>query len=179
VPKGEVLDPVRGQWKGVNDFVYNTSRKALARFSAYSIMSEPMTSCGCFECIAAVQPLANGVMTVNREFAGMTPCGMKFSTLAGTVGGGQQIPGFVGHSKRYIVSKKFIRAEGGIKRLVWMPKMLKDDIRELFNKRAAEEGVPDLLDKIADETVATTEEEVVAYLTKTGHPALSMPPIMG
>jgi acetyl-CoA synthase len=179
VPKGDVLDPVRGQWKGVNDFVYETSRKVLSGFSAYSIISEPMTSCGCFEAIASVLPLANGIMTVNREFAGMTPSGMKFSTLAGTVGGGQQIPGFVGHSKRYVLSKKFMLAEGGLKRLVWMPKILKDDLRDLFNKRAAEEGVPDLLDKIADETVATTEEEVIAYLQKTNHSAISMPPIMG
>jgi acetyl-CoA synthase len=179
VPKGDTIDAVKGQWKGVNDFIYQTSRKALSCMSAYSILSDPMTSCGCFECIAAVLPLANGVMTVNREFAGMTPSGMKFSTLAGTVGGGQQIPGFVGHSKRYVISKKFILAEGGLQRMVWMPKVLKEEIRELFNKRAEEIGVPKLLDMIADETVATTEEEVVAYLTKTGHPALTMPPLMG
>ncbi|MBI4833705.1 MAG: CO dehydrogenase/CO-methylating acetyl-CoA synthase complex subunit beta [Planctomycetes bacterium] len=179
VPKGETLDPIKGQWKGVNDFIYQSSRKALSSMSAYSILSEPMTSCGCFECIAAVLPLANGIMSVNREFAGMTPSGMKFSTLAGTVGGGQQVPGFIGHSKRYIISKKFILAEGGLKRLVWMPKSLKEDLKELFNQRAEEIGMPDLLDKIADETVATTEEEVVAYLTKTNHPALSMPPLIG
>lgn len=179
VKKGDTIDAIKGQWKGVNDFVYQTSRKTISCFNAYSIVTDPMTSCGCFEAIAAVVPMANGIMTVNREFAGMTPSGMKFSTLAGTVGGGQQIPGFVGHSKRYILSKKFMLAEGGIKRLVWMPKMLKEELRDLFNKRAAEEGVPGLLDKIADETVATTEEEVITYITKTGHPALSMPPIIG
>jgi acetyl-CoA synthase len=183
VPKGDVVDtaecPARcGQWKGVNDFVSESSKKALKSFSAYSIIFEPMTSCGCFECIAAVLPGANGVMTVNREFAGMSPCGMKFSTLAGTVGGGQQIPGFIGHSKRYIVSKKFILAEDGLKRLVWMPKMLKEEIRPLFEARAKEIGMPDLLDKVADETVATTEEEVIAYLQKVNHPALTLPPIM-
>jgi acetyl-CoA synthase len=179
VQKGDTINASRGQWKGVNDFVYQVSRKAISAMSAYSIMNEPMTSCGCFECIAAVLPAANGVMSVNREFSGMTPSGMKFSTLAGTIGGGQQLPGFVGHSKRYIVSKKFIVAEGGIKRLVWMPKTLKEEIKELFNKRSKDEGVPDLLDMIADETVATTEEEVIAHLQKTGHPTLSMPPIMG
>ncbi|MDI6732986.1 MAG: acetyl-CoA decarbonylase/synthase complex subunit alpha/beta [Planctomycetota bacterium] len=179
VLKNEVVDAARGQWKGCNDFVYQASRKAIAAMSFYSIMSEPMTSCGCFECIAAVLPAANGVMTVNREFSGMTPAGMKFSTLAGTIGGGQQIPGFVGHSKRYIISKKFLLSESGLKRLVWMPKMLKDEIKELFNKRTTEEGMPNLLDMIADETVATTEEEVIAHLQKTGHPALTLAPIMG
>ena len=74
-----------------------------------------MTSCGCFECISCVLPLTNGIMIVYRDFPGMTPSGMKFSTLAGTVGGGVQTPGFIGHSKLYIGSPKFISAEGGLR----------------------------------------------------------------
>jgi acetyl-CoA synthase len=118
-------------------------------------------------------------MIVNREFAEMTPCGMKFSTLAGTVGGGQQTPGFIGHSKHYINSKKFIGAEGGIKRIVWMPTMLKEEIKETFIKRADEFGLggEGFIDKIADETSATTEEEVLEFITKTEHPVLSMEPM--
>jgi acetyl-CoA synthase len=137
-----------------------------------------MTSCGCFECIAAVLPMCNGIMTVDRDFAGMTPCGMKFTTLAGTVGGGAVTPGFVGHSKGYIVSRKFVAAEGGIKRLVWMPKRLKEDLRARFTKRATEMGIPDLIDRIADETVGTTEEEILNFLTEKQHPAITMDPIM-
>ncbi len=178
VQKGEIIDEFKGQWKAINEFVYEKSRKTLERFNAYSIMEDPMTSCGCFECIAAILPVANGFMTVNREFTEMTPCGMKFSTLAGTVGGGQQTPGFVGHSKHYITSRKFIRAEGGLKRLVWMPKMLKDEIGEIVNKRGKEEGVDNLLDLIADESVAQDEEQVMEYLTKVGHPAMEMDPLM-
>ncbi|MFA5794692.1 MAG: acetyl-CoA decarbonylase/synthase complex subunit alpha/beta [Candidatus Brocadiia bacterium] len=178
VLKGDLIDARLGQWKGVNDFVYESSRKNLKGFSAYSIMQEPMTSCGCFECIAVVLPAANGVMIVNREFPGMTPSGMKFSTLAGTVGGGQQVPGFIGLSKRYIVSRKFLVAEDGPKRIVWMPRMLKDEIRPLFDPRAKEEGAPDLLDKIADETIANTEEEIIAHLQKVNHPALTLPALL-
>ncbi len=178
VRKGECIDPVKGQWKEINDFVHEKSRNAIEFFNAYSIIDNPMTSCGCFECIAAILPLANGVMTVNREFPDMTPCGMKFSTLAGTVGGGQQVPGFVGHSKSYIGSKKFILAEGGLKRLVWMPKALKDTLRPVLEKRAGELGVPNLLDLIADETVAQTEEQVAEWLAKVGHPVLELAPMM-
>ena len=118
-------------------------------------------------------------MIVNREFAEMTPCGMKFSTLAGTVGGGNQTPGFIGHSKHYINSKKFIFADGCIKRIVWMPTVLKEDIKELFVKRAEEEGLggEDFLNKIADETSAKTEEEVLEFITKAGHPAVEMDPM--
>ncbi|MHC4779000.1 MAG: acetyl-CoA decarbonylase/synthase complex subunit alpha/beta [Planctomycetota bacterium] len=178
IPKGDVIDEVKGQWKEINSFIFEKSRKALDKFNAYSIMEDPMTSCGCFECIAAILPLTNGIMTVNREYSDMTPCGMKFSTLAGTVGGGQQIPGFVGHSKSYISSKKFIQAEGGLRRLVWMPKALKDEMKEIIDERGKAFGVENLSEKIADETVATTEEEVMAWVEKVGHPAMSLDPLM-
>ena len=88
-----------------------------------------MTSCGCFEAISVLLPMCNGVMTVDRDHTGMTPCGMKFSTLAGSVGGGAQTPGFVGHSKFYMGSPKFLSGDGGIARLVWMPKKLKEELR--------------------------------------------------
>jgi acetyl-CoA synthase len=171
----EVIDPLLGQWKGVNDFVFKASRQKLEKYNAYSIMVDPMTSCGCFECIAAVLPMCNGIMTVNRDFTGMTPCGMKFTTLAGSVGGGSVTPGFVGHSKHYIGSKKFIMAEGGIKRLVWMPKMIKEEIMDRLKKRSAEIGIPNFPEMIADETIGTTEDEILPFLTEKGHPALSMP----
>lgn len=118
-------------------------------------------------------------MIVNREFSEMTPCGMKFSTLAGTVGGGNQTPGFIGHSKHYINSKKFIGAEGGIRRIVWMPTMLKEEIKDTFIKRAEELGLggEEFFAKIADETTATSEEEVLEFITKNGHPVTEMEPM--
>jgi len=123
--------------------------------------------------------MCNGVMTVNRDFPGMTPCGMKFTTLAGSVGGGAVTPGFVGHSKYNITQRKWLIGDGGIKRLVWMPKILKEEIGERFKKRAEEMGVPNLLDMIADETIGVTEEEILPFLTEKNHPALSMDPILG
>ena len=93
------------------------------------------------------------------------------------VGGGNQTPGFMGHSKRYIASRKYMRADGGLKRLCWMPKQLKEELRELLQKRCEEIGIPDFIDKIADETIATTEEEVLEFMQKVGHPALEMEPL--
>ncbi len=179
VEKGEVLDPVLGQFKGVNEFLYKASRQAIDHYNFYSIATDPMTTCGCCEAIAAVLPGCNGVMTVHRDYSGMTPCGMKFSTLAGTVGGGLSSPGFVGHGKYNITQRKFILGDGGLLRMVWMPKSLKEEIKERLDKRAAEMGVPDLYDKIADETVGTDEESVMAFLKEKGHPALKMDPIVG
>ncbi|MCK4292262.1 MAG: CO dehydrogenase/CO-methylating acetyl-CoA synthase complex subunit beta [Planctomycetes bacterium] len=179
ISKGKCIEPTIGQWDKVNAFVLKTSGGNVERMSQYSMITDPMTSCGCFECIAAVLPSTGGIMIVNREYPEMTPVGMKFSTLAGTVGGGNQTPGFIGHSKHYIFSRKFIAAEGGIKRIVWMPTMLKEEIKDAFAKRAKElELAPEeFLAKIADETTATTEEEVLEFITKANHPVTALDPM--
>ena len=133
VEKGETIDAKFGQWKGVNDFVLQASRGKIDHYNFYSIVNDPMTTCGCCEAIAAVLPLCNGVMTVNRDYTGETPCGMKFTTLAGTIGGGLSTPGFVGHGKYNTTQRKFLSGDGGLLRMVWMPKMLKEEIGERLN----------------------------------------------
>jgi len=178
VNKGKLIDPRYGQWEGCNEFIKMASRGAIEKVSIYSLMVDPMTTCGCCECIAVVLPLCNGVMTVNREYKGDTPCGMKFATLAGTIGGGRQTPGFLGHSKFNITQRKFLFAEGGIKRLVWMPKILKEEIMERLKKAGEQIGIPDFPDRIADETIGITEEEILPFLQEKKHPALEMEPIM-
>jgi len=178
IAKGALMDPRYGRYEGVDSYLQKVSGGAVESLNLYTIMENPMTSCGCFECILAVVPEANGVMIVNRGFTGMTPMGMKFSTLAGTVGGGAQTPGFMGVGVNFIFSKKFLFGDGGPKRIVWMPKALKERIAEDFKKRAVEAGVPDLLDKIADESICEDAEKLVEYLTSVGHPALEMEPII-
>ena len=179
ISKGNSIDPKVGQWNRINAFVKKVSGGKIERMSQYSMIIDPMTSCGCFECIAAVLPATGGIMIVNREFAEMTPCGMKFSTLAGVVGGGQQTPGFIGHSKHYIGSRKFIAAEGGVRRIVWMPTMLKEEIKDALIRRAEELGLggEEFLVRIADEKTATTEEEVLEFITRAGHPVLNLEPM--
>jgi len=178
IEKGVVINQRLGQWENINNFLKEKSNKTVETVSMYSLMDSPQTSCGCFECILAIIPEVNGVMVVNRDYPGMTPSGMTFTTLAGSVGGGVQTPGFLGVGKLYLASKKFISAEGGLKRLVWMPKELKELLKEKLEKRAQEIGVPDLLEKIADETNSTTSEELLEFLQKVGHPALKMDPLM-
>ena len=174
VHKGEVIDPIKGQWKNINDYIEVKSNGNLKKFNAYSILEDPMTSCGCFECIAAIVPEANGIMIVDRDFLGMTPCGMSFSTLAGQIGGGIQTPGFVGIGKVYISSPKFISAEGGQRRIVWMSKQLKEEVGERLKVQLDEMGLSELFDKIATEEEAEDPETLVEYLTKVDHPALTM-----
>lgn len=178
VPKGELIDQQYGRYTGVDEYLKKASGGSVETVNLYTIMENPMTSCGCFECIVAVIPEANGVMIVNRGFTDMTPIGMKFSTLAGTIGGGVQTPGFMGVGVSFITTKKFLHADGGIGRIVWMPKILKERIRESFNQRAQEEGFPDLLEKIADETICQDSEKLLEFLTQMEHPALKMEPII-
>jgi acetyl-CoA synthase len=174
VKKGEVLDPVLGQWRGVNDFIHNASNGAFSSFSAYSMIADPMTSCGCFECIACVLPGTGGVMVVDREYQGQTPVGMPFSSLAEMTGGGQQTPGFVGIGTLYLLSRKFISADGGLARLVWTTTRVKERLGDGLRRRCAEIGQPELFDKIADETVSTELEPLIEHLAAVEHPALAL-----
>jgi acetyl-CoA synthase len=178
IKKGRTVDENKGIWEGINEAVQKFSHNQIQQISVYSILESPMTSCGCFECIVAIVPEANGVMVVNREYAGMTPAGMKFTTLAGSVGGGAQTPGFLGVGRLYLTSKKFISAEGGLKRIVWMPKELKEALADKLKARAKEIGELAFLEKIADETVATESAELMKFLEKVKHPALTMPPMI-
>ncbi len=179
VPKAHVIDENVGRWEEVDEAVNKYSQGALEHVTLYSIMEDPMTSCGCFECICGIEPFSNGVIIVNREHAGMTPLGMTFSEMASMTGGGVQTPGFMGHGKHFISSKKFMKAEGGLERIVWMPKALKDQVAEHVNETAKElYGIDNFCDMIGDETVAEDPETLMTFLTEKGHPVLGMDPLM-
>ena len=179
ITKERPIDERIGEYEDVNEAVKRLSQGALEDVSLYSIMEKPMTSCGCFECICGIEPFSNGVCIANREYAGMTPLGMTFPELASMTGGGVQTPGFMGHGKHFIGSKKFMKAEGGIERIVWMPKELKEFVADRLNQTAKElYGIDNFTDMIGDETVATDPETLVEFLTEKGHPALGMDPMM-
>ena len=179
IPKEGCLDERTGRYETVNKTVNEATHGAVDNVTLYSIMEDPMTSCGCFECISGIEPLSNGFIVCNREYTGMTPSGMTFGELASCTGGGVQTPGYMGHGRHFISSKKFIAAEGGIKRIVWMPKELKDDVAEKLNKTAFElYGIENFTDYICDETDTTDMEELYAILTEKGHPVLEMEPLL-
>ena len=172
-------DERTGRFQSVNKAISDATHGAVENVTLYSILEDPMTSCGCFECICGIEPMSNGFIVVNREYKGMTPAGMTFGELASCTGGGVQTPGYMGHGRHFISSKKFIAAEGGIERIVWMPKELKDDVAERLNKTAKElYGIDNFTDMVADETVTTDMEELYGFLTEVGHPVLEMEPLM-
>jgi acetyl-CoA synthase len=174
---GSVIDDHKGYWSGINEYAKAASHGTVEEVTMYSIMENPMTACGCFECIVMLIPESNGVMVVSREDTSMTPAGMTFSTLAGMAGGGLQTPGVMGVGKFYLVSPKFISADGGFKRVVWMSSVLKETMADELQAVAEREGDPDLIGKIADERSVTDVEQLLAWMEEHNHPALIMDPI--
>jgi acetyl-CoA synthase len=174
---GKLVDMQKGYWEGTNDYARIGSHGVVNEVAMYSIMENPMTACGCFECIVMLIPEANGVMILSREDTSMTPAGMTFSTLAGVAGGGLQTPGVMGVGKFYLISPKFISSDGGFKRVVWMSSVLKESMADEFKAAAIREGEIDLVEKIADERSVTTVEQLLAWLEEHNHPALAMAPM--
>lgn len=174
---GRPIDSRKGTWEGTNDYARIGSHGHVQEVSMYSIMENPMTACGCFECIIMLVPEANGVMVVSREDSSMTPAGMTFSTLAGIAGGGLQTPGVMGVGKYYMVSPKFISSDGGFKRVVWMSSVLKENMKDELQVVCEREGDPDLLSRIADEREVTNVDQLMAWLEEHEHPSLAMEPM--
>ena len=179
IMKEGCIDERTGRYETVNKMIEEATHGAVETVTLYSILEDPMTSCGCFECICGIEPASNGFIVVNREYKGMTPAGMTFGELASCTGGGVQTPGYMGHGRHFISSKKFIYAEGGIERIVWMPKELKDDVGARVNATAKElYGIDNFMDMVADETICTEVDDLMNFLTEKNHPVLAMEPLM-
>jgi acetyl-CoA synthase len=83
----------------------------------------------------------------------------------------------MGVGKYYLISPKFISADGGFKRVVWMSSYLKESMSDELEVVSQREGDPDLIARIADERQVTSVDELLAWLEEHNHPALIMDPI--
>ncbi len=162
IPKGECLDELGGEYSGVNEKAASLSGGEYNRIKLHSFFEYPHTSCGCFEVIGFYLPEVDGIGWVDRDFTAPTPNGLAFSTMAGQTGGGKQIIGFLGVGINYFRSPKFIQADGGWDRVVWLPKKLKEKI--------ADSIPPELIDKIPTEEEANDIETLKKYLEEHNHP---------
>lgn len=129
IAKGECLDPVMGEYTGVNENAKKKSMGEVSRVHLYTAFGFPHTSCGCFEGIAFYIPEVDGFGIVMRSFSGVTVNGLPFSTMADSTAGGRQIDGFHGISVEYMRSRKFLHADGGYDRVVWMPQETKERLK--------------------------------------------------
>ncbi len=164
IPKGEVIDPVKGEYSGINEYVREKSNGTIERVYLHSLFDYPHTSCGCFEAIAFYIPEVDGIGIVHRDFHGVTPFGIPFSTMAGQVGGGVQSQGFLGISIAYLRSPKFLQGDGGWRRVVWMPAQLKERVRSAIPE--------EMYEKIATENEAQDLESLRSFLEQKQHPVL-------
>ena len=162
VEKGELVDPVRGEYTGLNKVVAERSLGEYDRVYLHSAFEHPHTSCGCFQAIFFYIPEVDAFGLVHRDFVGPTVIGAPFSRMAGVTSGGRQVEGSCGMALELLRSPKFFQADGGIRRLVWMPKDIKERYKDVIPA--------DVYDKIATEENAKTADELVAFLEKVGHP---------
>jgi acetyl-CoA decarbonylase/synthase complex subunit beta len=165
IPKGELLDPIRGEYSGVNKVEAEKSLGNYDRVYLYSAFEHPHTSCGCFEAIVYYIPEADAFGVVHREYKGATVIGETFSHMAGETSGGKQIEGRLGTGLQQLRSPKFIQADGGLARIVWMPKELKERFKDVLEQKG-------LYDKIASEEDVKNVDDLLAFLEKVGHPWL-------
>ena len=162
VPKGELLDPVRGMYSGVNEVVTERSLGQYSELYLHSAFEHPHTSCGCFQAICFYIPEVDAFGIVHRDFVGETVVGAPFSRMAGDTSGGKQVEGSCGMALELIRSPKFFQADGGLHRVAWMPKEVKERYKDVIPE--------DLYDKIATQEDAKNVDELAEFLEKAGHP---------
>ena len=162
VPKGECLDPLKGEYEGVNKVIREKSLGEIQRVWLYTAFGYPHTSCGCFEGCAFYIPEVDGFGLVDRNFRGETVNGLNFTTISDATAGGRQVDGFHGLSVEYMRSRKFLQADGGWSRIVWLPKSVKDRVQDFIP--------PELADKVATEENVKNLDELRAFLVEKKHP---------
>ena len=162
ITKGEIIDSLTGEYEGVNEVIREKSLGEIERVQLYTAFGYPHTSCGCFEGCAFYIPEVDGLGMVHRNFKGETVNGLSFVTISDLTAGGRQVDGFHGLSIEYMRSPKFMVADGGWDRVVWMPMEIKERIKEFMP--------PEIVTKIATEDEVSSVDELKIFLKAQGHP---------
>lgn len=164
IPKGDCLDPVKGEYSGANEALAKKTFGAVNKVWLYTAFGYPHTSCGCFEAAAFYIPEVDGFGIVHRGFKGVAVNGLTFGQIADSTAGGRQVDGFHGLSIEYMRSKKFLQADGGWSRIVWLPSELKERVKDAIPQ--------ELFDKIATEKEVENIDELRKFLEEKGHPVV-------
>lgn len=164
IEKSGLIDEITGEYESINAMAEQRSGGEYTRMALYTFFDAPHTSCGCFETIGFYLPEVDGIGVVDRDHKGATPNGLPFSTMAGQAGGGKQVLGFLGIGILYYLSSKFIQADGGWRRIVWMPSALKERVKEGIDE--------EMFDKIATEKDATDINALKKFLLNVDHPVV-------
>ncbi len=165
IPTGDLIDGVTGEYAGVNQVIKEKSLGEIERVQLYTAFGYPHTSCGCFEGCLFYIPEMDGYGVVHRNFKGETVNGLNFVTISDLTAGGRQVDGFHGLSIEYMRSPKFMQADGGWDRVVWIPVDIKERIKSFMP--------PEIVDKVATEEDVSDLDELKAFLQEQEHPIIS------
>ena len=162
IPKGAIIDSLTGEYEGVNKVIREKSLGEIERVQLYTGFGYPHTSCGCFEGCAFYIPEVDGYGVVHRNYRDKTVNGLDFVTISDLTAGGRQVDGFHGLSIEYMRSPKFMQADGGWDRVVWMPEDIMERIKEFMP--------PEIVPKIATEKTVSSLDELKIWLRDKKHP---------
>lgn len=165
IERGQLVNAEKGEFSGINETVKKRTLGEVNQVWLYTAFDHPHTSCGCFEAVAFYIPEVDGFGVVNRSFKGVTVNGLPFSTLADSTAGGRQIDGFHGMSIEYMRSKKFLAADDGWNRVVWLPKEVKERVKDFIPA--------DVVDKIATEEDVQNIDALKTFLKEKNHPVVA------
>jgi acetyl-CoA decarbonylase/synthase complex subunit beta len=160
--KGEIIDSLTGEYEGVNQVIRDKSLGEIERVQLYTAFGYPHTSCGCFEGCAFYIPEVDGFGVVHRNYKGETVNGLNFVTISDLTAGGRQVDGFHGLSIEYMRSPRFMAADGGWDRVVWIPQDVKERIKDYMP--------PEIIPKIATEDDVSSLDELKTFLREQNHP---------
>ena len=120
IEKGRCLDPLTGEWEGLNAGAAQLSHGRTTRIQLHSLDRFPHTGCGCFRMIMFKTDLPRpGIGIMNSGYAGRAPDGRTWRDLHYALAG-KQTAGLAGAAPPYLHSPKFLKAHGGWGSVVWV-----------------------------------------------------------
>jgi hypothetical protein len=118
--KGRCLDPVRGEWEGIDRAVERLSAGRTRRVQLHCLDEFPTTGCGCFRMVMFKTHLPRpGIGIMAAGYPGRSPDGRSWPDLHYSLAG-KQTPGVAGGAFAYLRSPKFLQAHGGWDAIVWV-----------------------------------------------------------
>jgi acetyl-CoA decarbonylase/synthase complex subunit beta len=129
VPLGKAIDPLKGEYAGLNHFAREATGGRIQRVFLHSVREHPHSSCGCFYALAWWSEDMGGIGLMQRGFDGTAPDGSTWNSLANRAGGKQQ-PGITGVGLAYMRSPLFLQGDGGWRAVKWITPKLQDELKD-------------------------------------------------
>jgi hypothetical protein len=125
IKRGELTDNKKMLYSGVSKFARILSDGVVSKVNLQSLLDSPPPVTPYAQNLAYYNEQLEGIVILSCDYDGHSPDHRTFFGLLREVAG-RQVLGVMGVSDDYILSRDFLAAEGGLKRLVWMPSLLKE-----------------------------------------------------